>query len=571
MDLMATYSREITGNRFGDNTTINQGDVHYHSPNDKTQKANDMKCLTDLRTTDPRDDKTRIEATKGGLFNDSYRWIIEHRDFRKWRDDERSRLLWIKGDPGKGKTMLLCGIVNELSHRTRLRDQKANTLLSYFFCQAADERINSATAVLRGLIYLVVEQQPLLVSHVQKKYKHGGEALFKDANAWSALSEIFSNILEDASLERTYIIIDALDECVTDLPKLLDFISMKSALFSRVKWIVSSRNWSDIEERLDSATQQMRLCLELNEKSISAYIEHQVKQLAQRKNYDARTKDAVQRHLSSNSNNTFLWVALVCQNLEKISLQNTLRKLNEFPPGLDSLYKRMMEQIHDLEDVDDTDFCCQILATVLHVYRPVTLAELGTLIESPDDNPADAELIYKAIGLCGSLLTVRDSKVYVIHQSAKDYLSGKVVSTAFLPSLTDVHGIIFSRSLQVMSATLRRNIYNLYPPGLLFNEIKAPDPDPLKAIRYSCIHWVDHFCNMHSSNSQSQDQVNDEKCQTAFLFLRKYFLYWLEALGLMGYIEDGVLSMTRLENLLRVSQWRHNNNPTKLTNEGEII
>ncbi|KAM0443818.1 hypothetical protein ACHAO4_010354, partial [Trichoderma viride] len=555
MDLMATYSREITGNRFGDNTTINQGDVHYHSPNDKTQEANDMKCLTDLRSTDPRDDKTRIEATKGGLFNDSYRWIIEHRDFRKWRDDERSRLLWIKGDPGKGKTMLLCGIVNELSHRTRLRDQKANTLLSYFFCQAADERINSATAVLRGLIYLVVEQQPLLVSHVQKKYKHGGEALFKDANAWSALSEIFSNILEDASLERTYIIIDALDECVTDLPKLLDFISMKSALFSRVKWIVSSRNWPDIEERLDSATQQMRLCLELNEKSISAavnaYIEHQVKQLAQRKNYDARTKDAVQRHLSSNSNNTFLWVALVCQNLEKISLQNTLRKLNEFPPGLDSLYKRMMEQIHDLEDVDDTDFCCQILATVLHVYRPVTLAELGTLIESPDDNPADAELIYKAIGLCGSLLTVRDSRVYVIHQSAKDYLSGKVVSTAFLPSPTDVHGIIFSRSLQVMSATLRRNIYNLYPPGLPINEIKAPDPDPLKAIRYSCIHWVDHFCNMHNSNSQSQDQVNNEKCQTAFLFLRKYFLYWLEALGLMGYTEDGVLSMTMLENLLR--------------------
>ncbi|GFP54349.1 vegetative incompatibility protein HET-E-1 [Trichoderma asperellum] len=400
MDLVATHSHGIIGNRFGNNTTIHQGDNHYYSPNDKTREEEDTKCLTHLRTTDPRDDKTRIEDTKGGLFKDSYRWILEHSDFRQWRDNEHSRLLWIKGDPGKGKTMLLCGIVNELSHRTRLRDQKANTLLSYFFCQAADERINSATAVLRGLIYLVVEQQPLLVSHVQKKYKHGGEALFKDANAWSALSEIFSNILEDASLERTYIIIDALDECVTDLPKLLDFISMKSALNSRVKWIVSSRNWPEIEERLDSATQQMRLCLELNEKSISAavnaYIEHQVKQLAQRKNYDARTNDAVQHHLSSNSNNTFLW----------------------------------------------------ILATVLHVYRPVTLAELGTLIESPDDNPADAELIYKAIGLCGSLLTVRDSRVYVIHQSAKDYLSGKVVSTAFLPSPTDVHGIIFSRSLQ---------------------------------------------------------------------------------------------------------------------------
>ena len=31
------------------------------------------KCLEDLRTTDPRDDKKRIEQTKGGLLEDSYR------------------------------------------------------------------------------------------------------------------------------------------------------------------------------------------------------------------------------------------------------------------------------------------------------------------------------------------------------------------------------------------------------------------------------------------------------------------------------------------------------------------
>jgi hypothetical protein len=45
-------------------------------------------------------------------------------------------VLWIKGDPGKGKTMLLCGIIDEMSALTRLRDKEATTLLSYFFCQA---------------------------------------------------------------------------------------------------------------------------------------------------------------------------------------------------------------------------------------------------------------------------------------------------------------------------------------------------------------------------------------------------------------------------------------------------
>ena len=71
-------------------------------------------CLKDLRTTDPRHDKKRIEETKGGLLADLYRWVLHNDDFQRWRDDGQSPLLWIKGDPGKGKTMLLCGIINEL-------------------------------------------------------------------------------------------------------------------------------------------------------------------------------------------------------------------------------------------------------------------------------------------------------------------------------------------------------------------------------------------------------------------------------------------------------------------------
>jgi DNA replication protein DnaC len=71
-----------------------------------------------LRSTDPRDDKERIEQSKGGLLKDSYKWILDHPDFQQWRDGERSRLLWINGDAGKGKTMLLIGIVKELSQQS---------------------------------------------------------------------------------------------------------------------------------------------------------------------------------------------------------------------------------------------------------------------------------------------------------------------------------------------------------------------------------------------------------------------------------------------------------------------
>jgi Cdc6-like AAA superfamily ATPase len=177
------------------------------------------KCVQDIRHTDPRDDKKRIEDTKGGLLKDSYCWVLNNINFQQWRNDPQSQLLWIKGHPGKGKTMLLCGIINELQKATAKTD-----LVSYFFCQATDSRLNSAAAVLRGLLYLLVNQQPSLVSHVRKKYDQAGKTLFEDANAWVALTEIFTDVLQDPSLNTTYLIIDALDEYVTDLPKLLDFI-----------------------------------------------------------------------------------------------------------------------------------------------------------------------------------------------------------------------------------------------------------------------------------------------------------------------------------------------------------
>ena len=508
----------------------------------------DRQCLVDLRATDPRDDKKRIEETKGGLFQDSYRWILENDDFRRWRDDQQSRLLWIKGDPGKGKTMLLCGIIDELEKST------AETgLLPYFFCQGTDSRINNATAVLRGLIYLLVKKQPPLISHLRKKYDEGDKEPFEGVNAWFALSEIFENILQDPSLKSTYLIVDALDECVTNLLQLLNLIVQKSSISSHVKWIVSSRNWPTIEERLKTAGQKVRLSLELNADSVSAavstYIRHKVLQLAQLKDYDNKTKSDVQDHLSLNAKDTFLWVALVCQNLEKSSRLNTLAMLNTFPPGLDPLYERMIRLICSSDNVH---LCKQILAFVAIVYRPITLNELTSFAKLPNGAPDDLKSWTEVIGLCGSFLTIRDGTVYFVHQSAKDFLLKKASDEIFPSGLEKVHYAIFSRSLEVMSMTLRRDIYSLGAPGFSIDNVKPPNPDPLATVRYSCVFWVDHLHDWHSSES-AKHLDNLEDSGAVDNFLRKKSIYWLEALSLLRSMSEGVLSMAKLEGLLQVS------------------
>lgn len=395
-------------------------------------------CLKDLHQTDPRDDKTRIQRTKGNLLKDSYRWVLGHNDFKQWRDNPQYKLLWIKGDPGKGKTMLLCGIIDEIESSATMH------CLSYFFCQATEVRLRNATAVLRGLIYMIIIQRPLLISHIREKYDSTGKKLFDDSNAWEALSKILMAILKDTGLTDAILIVDALDECVEGLPLLLEFLSQASSS-SQAKWIVSSRNWPIIEENLDTAMQGVRLCLELNEASVStaveAYIKYKTQELTEKKGYDTTTQRAVEQHLILNAHGTFLWVALVCQELgdPKVKKRHILSKLKtSYPPGLDTLYQRMLENIRDSLDAD---ICRQILAIISVVYRPVTLAELDRLLDSHDDY--DKDDLVDIIGSCGSFLTIRNDVVYFIHQSAKDFLLDKAPDQILPTGIGAQHHLIF--------------------------------------------------------------------------------------------------------------------------------
>jgi hypothetical protein len=506
------------------------------------------RCMQDLYVSDPRHDKKRIEDSKGGLLVDAYDWILQHSGFQQWRRAQQNPLLWIKGDPGKGKTMLLCGIINELD-----KSVNETVLLSYFFCEANDSRINNATAVLRSLIYLLIDQRPSLISHVRKKYDQAGKIIFEDVNAWVVLSEILTNISQDPSFKTAYLIIDALDECVVDLPKLLSYIIEQSTMPSHVKWIVSSRNWPDIAEGLDKAGQKLNLCLELNSKSISAavgiYIHHKTLQLVKLKKYDDNMRMAVLQHLVSNANDTFLWVALVCKNLENTPRWRTLAKLNSFPPGLDSLYQRMIKQICISEEAD---LYKQILALTAIVYRPLTLRELTSLVEILDDTSDNLESLRDIIGFCGSFLIIREGVIYFVHQSAKDYLVAKAADTIFPSGLGAAHYELLSRSLQILSKTLCRDMYGLCALGYPIVQVKEPDPDPLAASRYSCIFWIDHFHDWNS-NSCGKESRDLQDGGIVEVFMREKYLYWLEALSLYRSMSAGVLSMTKLETFLLVS------------------
>ena len=61
--------------------------------------------------------------------------------------------------------MLICGIIDELT-----KSNADTTNMSFCFCRVADSRFNTATAVLRGFIYSLVEKWRSLFSYVGNQY-----------------------------------------------------------------------------------------------------------------------------------------------------------------------------------------------------------------------------------------------------------------------------------------------------------------------------------------------------------------------------------------------------------------
>lgn len=417
--------------------------------------------------------------------------MLDHDDFIRWRYTAGNQFLWIKGDPGKGKTMLICGIVDELSEKAT--QDKIN--IAYFFCQATNNRINSATAILQGLITMLRKQQPLLQTHIPAKF-------LDNENRWFEVHDVFHKILQDPATQKTYLIIDALDECIIDQNRFLRFLEEESSDYQHVKWIVSSRNWPSIEKYLDNTT-GIRLHLELNEDNLAAgvdyFIKNKVEALSRKHEYSKATRKAIEDHLVLNAKGTFLWVALVCEQLKDVPPEYIQAELATFPPGLGMLYQRMLANINELKY--DAKHCTSLLGIVATVYRPITLDELSCYLKLPNSSTSDIESDDKCLikyleriaRNCGSFLALRGHTIALIHQSAQDFLLKEASQEIAPKGVREIHYFIFSRSLQALHKTLRRNIYELDDPAITTDQITQPDTDPLQSIRYACIYWVDHL------------------------------------------------------------------------------
>ncbi|EGX46242.1 hypothetical protein AOL_s00110g66 [Orbilia oligospora ATCC 24927] len=517
---------------------------------DEAVNSESYECLRYLDATDPRNDKARYEATKDELIEKSYSWILCDPSFKAWTLNNEKPVLWVSGGAGKGKTMLTMGIIESLEHRPSESHQTPFNSVTYFFCQATDNRRNSAAAVLKGILYHLIlsDKHNVLVRYLKEEYDKSEPDCLSGPNAFYVLQRVFFKIFQDQIFEEFYFLVDALDECTDGLTELLNFVSRSLMLpeSSKIKWFLTSRNRPDIEERLDSKAFLRRISLEENNTQITAavndYINEKITHLSKSKRYSAEVFDQIQKILQERAGNTFLWIHLACKELARVKASQAISTLQKIPSGLQEFYQEMLNNIERTNTEEDTGLCRQLLSAVTLAVRPLSLSEMAIITGLPPEmNEYDMEVQVKQ---CGSFLIVQEKTVLFVHQSAKDFLdsygSGNMRILGSTTLTQGPHYPIVSRCLNQLSKELKMDICDLKIPGFHIKFLKPEQILHINHLKYACCYWVHHFIESGvGERSEIRAHISN--------FLRKHLLHWMEALVLLGASSQIILLATALE------------------------
>lgn len=528
--------------------------MNWSGPDEETKQ--DRQCLSYMQQSGyvPEDQKANAERRKEQLFEPACEWIFKNPEFQQWRDGAYPPGLWLHGGPGKGKTKLLCSVLNHLldSARGAPVSSDPSLFVTYsFFSDPDGDR--EASFVVATLIHGLAKQQPSYLRRISKDYDHENKYPFQGKRPFQALAGILKDILED-NPTRTGIIlvVDALDECKTDtdLDQLLDLI-LETSSIQNVRWFVSSRGLPAIHQKFDAPDAKMRkLSLDQTgediQQAVQAYIHHRMRGL-HRLRMSEEKKEKLQNRLLRKAGDTFLWLSIVMAELKNVASWDIDDVVDGLPDDLESLYVKLLQNL--LEGLGQRknkklvkDVLYKTLATTAAALRPLYIEELKELAEFPAkirDNSQVEEVIDK----CGAFLTCQNNQVFLIHLSAKEFLTPEKLQSAFQSNPLDIHSHLFSRSMSVMEENLKRDICDLQEPGIDVDDIDTyPSPDPLSRLQYSCVHWIDHL-----EQVQFQDRSH---YQAVRLFIEKSLLHWLEAMSLQRKMEEAIWAVEKLRSLM---------------------
>ncbi|KAL9116525.1 MAG: hypothetical protein Q9187_006950 [Circinaria calcarea] len=335
----------------------------------------------------------------------------------------------------------------------------------------------------------------------------------------------------DKEAHNIICVLDALDECrEQDRDRLITLLSKfymdKSSTAPKQHWLkflITSRPYEGIKSRFEDTVSHLPLIRLKGEdenaqihREINLVIEEQVNTLAKKFPLQPDAKARLKNKLLSMEHRTYLWLHLAIECIKE-TFQNSFRPSEEEIQSLPATVEDAYEQILKRGASRNKDNVFKILKIIVAARRPLTVGEMAVAVGVATSPKLELEV---KLGIdknwlkqqlpqwCGLFVFINHSRIYLIHQTAKEFL---VNSTAGIASSNqgwkhclshvDVEGYMAHICVGYLARMDLKKLKQLPAQAkkprdkVRSNELlqETDDPDDIQAFwNYATKHWSAH-------------------------------------------------------------------------------
>jgi hypothetical protein len=342
--------------------------------------------------------------------------------------------LWIKGNPGTGKSTLMKLLFEEA--KLNAKGDSSQITLSFFFLARGTVEEKSTTGLYRSLLHQLFEKVVELRNSLEWMTTDGARVIQRNGWHEEALKQTLTHAVQKLGSRSLTIFVDALDEC--DKNQAAGMVCFFEELCGCAR---------EAQVRLQICFSSRHYPTVVIQKGIEVTLEDEIGHTEDIEQYiksklrlgKSKQAESLRSEILEKSSSIFLWVVLVLDILNSeypdnsISIKKIRERLKEIPPKLADLFEMILTR--DGNNLERLQIC---LKWILFATRPLNPLELYFAIQlglnkecSSCWDQKDVELdqikTFVRSSSKGLAEVTRDkaSEVQFIHESVRDFLLGK--------------------------------------------------------------------------------------------------------------------------------------------------
>ncbi|KAK4182713.1 hypothetical protein QBC35DRAFT_518669 [Podospora australis] len=353
--------------------------------------------------------------------------------------ESRSGLLLVSADPGCGKSVLARYLTDHVLSES--------ATVCYFFFKDGDQ--NTLKQMFCALLQQLFEQRPELIDPATDQYRKNGPKMV------DVTTVLWDTLLSATALPAAgpiICIVDALDECVQEelqsLATSLCSTFLNGEGHAQLKFFLTARPYESVTGRMAALERQFPTIRLRGEdeglkigREITAVIHGRIKQLAVEKELSTELVEHLRERMTRIPHRTYLWMHLVFDYLQTNIIKKTVKGVDsiimKLPESVEEAYAKILSRCQTNHQPEVR----RALLLVIGAKRPLPLREFNTAINvSPSckvlknlDLEKDHEFKKRIRDWCGLFLSIHENQVYLLHQTAKEFLLANDPASPFRP------------------------------------------------------------------------------------------------------------------------------------------